>query len=216
MRITSMSARVLAAMTAVGSVVAFAGSYQWSGATGNSLTLVDSTLNQTGGHVYVGQHSNATNNMLRLVRSTYDYKTANSKGDVIVGYDSNAKGNRLELDDHSTFKYDRAWMAIGHNGASNVLAICNGSSLELPSSSSQLRIGYGGTRTGNRLVMENGGSLRVNTLYLDKNAAVEIAGSGNTMTLGNDISHTDGCSYVFRPGENASDTPMLTINRAFH
>jgi hypothetical protein len=63
--------------------------------------------------------------------------------------------------------------------------------------------------------MENGSSLRVNTLYLDKNAAVEIAGSGNTMTLGNDISHTDGCSYVFRPNEDASGTPMLTINRAF-
>ena len=186
-----------------------------SGATGNSLTLVDSTLNQTGGHVYVGQHGNATNNTLRLVRSTYDYKTANSKGDVIVGYDSAAKGNRLELDDHSTFKYDRAWMAVGHNGASNVLAICNGSSLELSSAASQLRIGYGGTMTGNRLVMENGSSLRVNTLYLDKNAAVEIAGSGNTMTLGAAISHTDGCSYVFRPGEEASDTPMLTINQAF-
>ena len=69
--------------------------------------------------------------------------------------------------------------------------------------------------TGNRLVMENGSSLRVNTLYLDKNAAVEIAGSGNTMTLGAAISHTDGCSYVFRPGEEASDTPMLTINQTF-
>ena len=34
MRITSMSARVLAAMMAVGSVVAFAGSYQWSGGDG--------------------------------------------------------------------------------------------------------------------------------------------------------------------------------------
>ena len=187
-----------------------------SGATGNSFTLVDSTLNQTGGHVYVGRYSNATNNTLRLVRSTYDYKTdCMAKGDVIVGYTSGAKGNCMELDDHSTFKYDRAWMAVGHNGASNVLAICNGSSLELSSSASQLHIGYGGTMTGNRLVMENGGSLRVNTLYLDKNAAVEIAGSGNTMTLGNDISHTDGCSYVFRPGEDASDTPMLTINRAF-
>ena len=34
MRITSMSARVLTAMMAVGSVVAFAGSYQWSGGDG--------------------------------------------------------------------------------------------------------------------------------------------------------------------------------------
>ena len=185
------------------------------GATGNRLTLVDSTLNQTGGHVYVGRYGNATNNTLRLVRSTYDYKTANARGDVIVGYDSTAKGNRLELDDHSTFKYDRAWMAIGHNGASNVLAICNGSSLELPSSASQLRIGYGSTAMGNRLVMENGSSLRVNALHVYYNGVVEIAGSGNTMTLGAAISHSDGCSYVFRPGEDASDTPMLTINQAF-
>ena len=186
-----------------------------SGATGNMLTLVDSTLNQTGGHVYVGRKGNATNNTLRLVRSTYDYKTANAKGDVIVGYDSTANGNRLELDDHSTFKYDRAWMAIGQNGASNVLSICNGSSLELPSSKSQLRIGHGSTATGNRLVMENGSSLRVNALYVYYNGVVEIAGSGNTMTLGTDISHSDGCSYVFRPGATASDTSMLTINRAF-
>ncbi|MBQ6340817.1 MAG: hypothetical protein IJI36_16895 [Kiritimatiellae bacterium] len=39
MRITSISARVLAGMMAVGSVVAFAGTYQWSGGDGHSLQL---------------------------------------------------------------------------------------------------------------------------------------------------------------------------------
>lgn len=190
-----------------------------AGATHNTLLLVDSTVNQTGGNVYVGRLDNATNNTLRLVRSTYDFKTikvnGTAKGDVIVGYNSGAKGNRLELDDHSTFKYDRAWMAVGQNGASNVLAICNGSSLQLSSSSSQLRIGYNSTAKGNRLVMENGSSLRVNALHVYYNGVVEIAGSGNTMTLGTAISHSDGCSYMFRPGEDASDTPMLTVNQAF-
>ena len=184
-----------------------------AGATRNVLLLVDSTLNQTGGNVYVGRNDGATNNMLRLVRSTYNFTTTNSKGDVIVGYAEGASGNRMELDDHSTFTYDRNWFAVGHNAASNVLVISNGSSLNLPSSASQLRIGYGGP--GNRLVMENGSSVRANKLYLDKKSIVEIAGTGNTMTFGADIDIKDGCSYLFRPGAEASDTPMLTINRAF-
>ena len=35
------------------------------------------------------------------------------------------------------------------------------------------------------------------------------------MSFNQDISIVDGCSYLFRPGAEASDTPMLTINRAF-
>ena len=188
-----------------------------AGATGNMLLLVDSTVNQTGGHVYVGRFDNAMNNTLRLVRSTYNFSTINNSGDVIVGYASGTKGNRLELDDHSTFTYNRNWFAIGHNGVSNVLSICNGSSLNLPASASQLHIGYASpiTDAGNRLVMENGSSVRANKLYLDKKAVVEIAGVGNTMTFNQDITLVDGCSYLFRPGAEASNTPMLTINRAF-
>ena len=186
-------------------------------ATRNKLTLVDSTLSQTGGHVYVGRYNGATNNTFRLVRSTYNFTTKDNKGDVIVGYAEGANGNRMELDDHSTFIYDRAWFAVGHNAASNVLAISNGSSLDMPSSKSQLRIGYGGSITDarNRLVLENGSSVRANKLYLDKKAVVEIAGAGNTMTFNEDITLVDGCSYVFRPNADVSATPMLTINRAF-
>ncbi len=188
-----------------------------AGATGNLLLLEDSTVSQTGGNVFVGRFRGATNNTLRLVRSTYNFATANNKGDVIVGYDEGANGNRMELLDHSTFTYDRAWFAVGHNAASNVLLVSNGSSLNLTSASSQLHIGNGGTISdaGNRLVMENGSSVRANKLYLSKNAIVEIAGVGNTMSFNQDISIVDGCSYLFRPGAEASDTPMLTINRAF-
>jgi len=89
--------------------------------------------------------------------------------------------------------------------------------LNLTSASSQLHIGNGGTISdaGNRLVMENGSSVRADKLYLSKNAIVEIAGVGNTMSFNQDISIVDGCSYLFRPGAEASDTPMLTINKAF-
>ena len=188
-----------------------------AGATRNMLLLVDSTVNQTGGHVFVGRFNNATNNTLRLVRSTYNFTTTNSRGDVIVGYESGANGNRMELLDHSMFTYDRAWFAVGHNAISNVLVISNGSSLNLPSSASQLHIGYVSpiTDAGNRLVMENGSSVRANKLYLAQKAVVEIAGAGNTMTFNQDIELVDGCSYLFRPGAEASATPMLTINRPF-
>ena len=188
-----------------------------AGATRNVLLLVDSTLNQTGGNVFVGRNDDATNNTIRLVRSTYNFTTTNGKGDVIVGYTAGATGNRMELLDHSTFTYNRNWFAVGHNAASNVLVISNGSSLNLPSSASQLRIGYASSITdaGNRLVMENGSSVRANKLYLDKKTVVEIAGVGNTMTFNEDISIGDGCSSLFRPDADVSDTPMLTINRAF-
>ena len=188
-----------------------------AGATGNLLFLEDSTVNQTGGNVFVGRYRDATNNTLRLIRSNYDFTTTNSKGDVIVGYDEGANGNRMELLDHSTFTYDRNWFAVGHNAASNVLLVSNGSSLNLTSTSSQLRIGNGGSiaDAGNRLVLENGSSVQANRLYLNYKSIVEIAGAGNTMTFNQDISIGDGCSYLFRPGADASDTPMLTINRAF-
>ena len=189
-----------------------------AGATHNTLLLVDSTVNQTGGNVYVGRLDNATNNTLRLVRSTYDFKTikvnGTAKGDVIVGYTSGAKGNRVELDDHSTFKYDRAWMAIGHNGASNVWSMCGGSALQAPNT--QFRLGgSGNTAKGNRLVLGGNSTFVVNEFWMSFDAVLEVSGTGNAMTLGAAIKNMDGISYLFRPGEEASDTPMLTINQAF-
>ncbi len=189
-----------------------------AGATHNTLLLVDSTVNQTGGNVYVGRYDNATNNTLRLVRSTYDFKTikvnGTAKGDVIVGYTSGTKGNRVELDDHSTFKYDRAWMAIGHNGASNVWSMCGGSTLQAPNT--QFRLGgSGNTAKGNRLVLGGDSTFVVNEFWMSFDAALEVSGTGNVMTLGSAMKIMDGISYLFRPGEEASDTPMLTINQAF-
>jgi hypothetical protein len=175
-------------------------------------------VNQTGGNVYVGRYDNATNNTLRLVRSTYDFKTikvnGTAKGDVIVGYTSGTKGNRVELDDHSTFKYDRAWMAIGHNGASNVWSMCGGSTLQAPNT--QFRLGgSGNTAKGNRLVLGGDSTFVVNEFWMSFDAALEVSGTGNVMTLGSAMKIMDGISYLFRPGEEASDTPMLTINQAF-
>lgn len=190
----------------------------YAGATQNTLSLVDSTMNQTGGNVYVGRFDDATNNTLRLVRSTYDFKTikvnGTAKGDVIVGYTSGAKGNRVELDDHSTFKYDRAWMAVGHNGASNVWSMCGGSALQAPNT--QFRLGgSGNTAKGNRLVLGGNSTFVVNEFWMSFDAALEVSGTGNVMTLGSAMKIMDGISYLFRPGEEASDTPMLTINQAF-
>lgn len=189
-----------------------------AGATHNTLLLVDSTVNQTGGNVYVGRYDNATNNTLRLVRSTYDFKTIKvngaAKGDVIVGYTSGAKGNRVELDDHSTFTYDRAWMAIGHNGASNVWSMCGGSALQAPNT--QFRLGgSGNTAKGNRLVLGGNSTFVVNEFWMSFDAVLEVSGTGNAMTLGSAMKIMDGISYLFRPAEEASDTPMLTINQAF-
>ena len=189
-----------------------------AGATRNVMTLVDSTLNQIGGNVYVGLNSYATNNTLRLVNSTYNFTTVNNKGDVIAGKNANANGNRFELDGHSTFNYDRNWISIGHNGSSNVLAICNDSSLNLPSSNSQLHIGnYNSTSAkGNRLVMENGGTLSVKSFYMGYDTVVEIVGAGNDMTLGSNFAGTrNGSSFLFRPGAEEPSSPMLTVNRPF-
>ena len=188
------------------------------GATRNVMMLMSSTLNQKGGNLYVGLNSYATNNTLRLVNSTYNFTTANNKGDVIVGKGANANGNRLELDGHSTFYYDRNWISIGHNGSSNVLAICNDSSLNLPSSNSQLHIGnYNSTSAkGNRLVMENGGTLSVKSFYMGYDTVVEIVGAGNDMTLGSNFAGTrNGSSFLFRPGAEEPSSPMLTVNRPF-
>ena len=185
-----------------------------AGATSNVLELVDSTLSQTGGNVFVGQRSGATNNTLRLVRSTFDFKTVNSKGDVMLGVDAGANGNRVELEDHSTFKYDRAWMAVGHNGASNVWSMSGGSTLQAPNT--QFRLGgSGNTAKGNRLVLGGGSTFAVKAFYMYYNAVLEVSGTGNTMTLGSASDITDGLSYLFRPCEEASDTPMLTINQVF-
>ena len=68
--------------------------YKIAGATRNTLTLVDSTMLQTGGNLYLGRWSDATNNTLRLVRSTYDFRTIDSKGDVIVGFSGGANVQR--------------------------------------------------------------------------------------------------------------------------
>ena len=184
-----------------------------AGATRNVLLLVDSTLNQTGGNVFVGRNDGATNNTLRLVRSTYKFTTTNSKGDVIVGYTAGAKGNRMELLDHSTFTYDRKWMAVGQNASSNVWSMASGSIVQAPSTT--FSVGQNTGAVGNRLELGGDVAFTVGTLTMNYQAAIVVSGTNNTMTLGNDITLTDGCSYLFRPGADASDTPMLTINRAF-
>ena len=184
-----------------------------AGATRNTLTLVDSTMSQTGGNLYLGRWSYATNNTLRLVRSTYDFRTINSKGDVIVGFSGDANGNRVELLDHSTFSYDRKWMAIGQFASSNVWFMAGGSSLN--ASATTFALGVNSSAVGNRLALGGDCSFAVGTLSMNYKAVLEVAGTNNTMTLGNAISLTDGCSYLFRPGSESSDTPMLTINQAF-
>ena len=184
-----------------------------AGATGNCLTLVDSTLVQTGGNLYMGRWSYASNNTIRLVNSTYDFRTINSKGDVIVGYSGDSNGNRVEMDDHSTFGYDRKWMAVGQFAASNVWSMAGGSTLN--AANTTFALGVNASAVGNRLVLGGGCSFAVGTLAMKYDAVLEVSGVGNTMTLGNDITVTDGCSYVFRPCAEASATPMLTINRAF-
>ena len=184
-----------------------------AGATGNCLTLVDSTLVQTGGNLYMGRWSYASNNTLRLVRSTYDFRTINSKGDVIVGYSGG--GNRVEMEDHSTFNYDRKWMAVGQFAASNVWSMAGGSTLNASGATFALGVESNSSSVGNRLALGGGCSFVVGTFTMRYNAVLEVSGVGNAMTLGGAISLTDGCSYVFRPGAEASDTPMLTINQAF-
>lgn len=185
-----------------------------AGATQNELVLEDSTFNQNGGNVFVGRYGGATNNTLRLVRSTYNFTTKNNKGDVIVGYDVNANGNRVELTDHSTFNYDRAWMAIGHNGASNVWSMCDGSSLNAPNGRFWLA-GVGSSAVGNRLFLGGASSMDVWLFGMRYSAVAEFAGVGNSMTIGTgEISIASGCSFLFHLGAETSTSPILTINKA--
>ena len=186
-----------------------------AGATRNVMTLADSTLNQTGGNVFVGLNSHATNNTLRLVNSTFNFTTVNSQGDVIVGKSANANGNRLELLDHSTFTYDRNWISIGHNGSSNVLSVAGGSLFVVTGSNPTLNVGYNTGSYGNRLELNGEGSVSVKKLSMKYNGVISVSGTGNTLTLTDNIAYTSGCSFEFFPGAAASDTPMLTINKPF-
>lgn len=132
---------------------------------------------------------------------------------VIVGYSGDSNGNRVAMEDHSTFKYDRKWMAVGQNAASNVWSMAGGSTLN--AANTTFALGVNAAAIGNRLILGGGSSFAVGTFAMNYNAVLEVSGVGNTMTLGNDITLTDGCSYVFRPSAEASVTPMLTINRPF-
>ena len=132
---------------------------------------------------------------------------------MIVGYNGDANGNRVEMEDHSTFNYDRKWMAIGQHAASNVWSMAGGSALN--AASAMFYLGVQSSAVGNRLVLGGGCSFVVDTFSMNYKATLEVSGVGNTMTLGSAISLSDGCSYLFRPCAEASATPMLTINQPF-
>ena len=180
-----------------------------AGAVSNELLVEDGALRQTGGHFYVGHNASATGNVLRLVRATCSYATVGGKGDFAVGLDG--AFNRVVMT-NAVFRYDRRFLAIGQNATAtdNAWVLAEGSRLE--AADAQLHVGYRGAR--NRLALLGGAAVNVRKLSLVNAATLEVAGSGNVVTVGNeDYSLTDGCAFRFAPPAAASETPMLTIDR---
>ena len=180
-------------------------------ASRNELLLVDSALTQTGGHLYVGNGSATSNNVLRLVRSTYDFRTTNGKGDVGVGNGSGAVSSRVEMV-ASTFKYDRKWIDLAHQAGAVGCSweMRDGSRLEAPAA--QFWVGYAGCDC--RLALGGESTVEVQTLGMKNNAALVVSGAGNELKIGDpSMSAATGCAFLFRPSAEASEKPMLSVNR---
>ena len=107
MRITSMSARVLAAMMAVGSVVVFAGSYQWSGGDGR---WADATKWNPNGVPGTGADDAATFPVRATQAVTVDADTSLHNIDLaakvpnVIQTFNITSGNTLTLDDFRLYK----------------------------------------------------------------------------------------------------------------
>ena len=180
-------------------------------ASRNELLLVDSTLVQTGGHLYVGNGSATSNNVLRLVRSTYDFRTVDGKGDVIVGNGSGAVSSRVEMV-ASSFKYDRKWISLAQQaGAVGCFwEMRDGSKLDAPNA--QFWIGWNGRDC--RLALGDESTVEVQTIGMKNGAVIIVSGAGNVLKIGDSsMSATDGCAFLFRLPAEASEKPMLAVNR---
>ena len=124
MRITSMPARVLAAMMAVGSVVAFAGSYQWSGGDGR---WADATKWNPNGVPGTGAGDAATFPVRATQAVTVDADTSLHNIDLaakvpnVMQTFNITSGNTLTLDDFRLYK----------DQAADDITICGGGTLAL-------------------------------------------------------------------------------------